>query len=171
MTTVRHLSTSECWHLLENETLGRLALIGDQDVPDVFPVNFLAHGGAVYIRTAHDSKLVRIAAHPVAGFEVDGADGDELWSVVVRGSIGRLTDQVEIERAGVTKLVSSNPRYKPFVLKLVAQTVTGRRFTRSDAPPTPETRSLPATGAHPAPTPHRDVPFKIPSLPPRVSDT
>lgn len=166
MTAATHLSTAECWNLLERETLGRLALIGDNDVPDVFPVNYVAHEGAIYVRTAHDSKLLRIAEHPVAAFEVDGADGDELWSVVVRGSIARLTDEAEIERVGVGKLASWSPRHKPFVVKLTGHVVTGRRFTKvedrrgarsmSRAAPPPSDQTA-AAG---------DALLKPPSLPP-----
>lgn len=166
MNSAMHLSTAECWDLLEHETLGRLALIGDNNVPDVFPVNYTAHEGAVYIRTAHDSKLVRIAEHPVAGFEVDGELDDELWSVVVRGSIARLTDEAEIERAGVGKLVSWSPRHKPFVIKLIGHVITGRRFPRAEDR-SDSRRPVRAAPVAPQPPEQHDELLKPPSLPPR----
>lgn len=123
-----HLGTAECWKLLEGEQFGRLALIGDHDIPDVFPVNFAAHEGSIYIRTAHDSKLVRVATDPVAAFEIDGSDGEYRWSVVIRGPIARLTDEAEIARSGIGSVRSESPRHKPYVLKLSGNVVTGRRF-------------------------------------------
>lgn len=169
MTTATHLTTAECWELLEHETLGRLALIGRDNVPDVFPVNYVSHEGAIYMRTAHDSKLVRIAEHPVAGFEVDSGEGDELWSVVVRGSIARLTDEAEIERVGVNKLSSWSPRHKPFVLKLTGHVVTGRKFAKTDGRREPRPLSR-ATPVPPAPTEASgDGLLKPPSLPPLAS--
>lgn len=172
MALMTHLSTAECWEMLQNETLGRLALIGDDDVPDVFPVNYLAHQGAIYVRTAHDSKLLHVATHPVAGFEVDGQrEEEEVWSVVVRGSIARLTDEAEIERAGAGRIASWSPRYKPYVLKLTAHTVTGRRFAKapqSDRPPRPPRPELPdwAVAAATEPDDASGHPYKIPSVPP-----
>ncbi|GAB2843501.1 pyridoxamine 5'-phosphate oxidase family protein [Microbacterium insulae] len=130
-----HLGTAECWGLLEGEQFGRLALIGDNDVPDVFPVNFVAHEGAIYIRTAHDSKLVRVATHPVAAFEIDGSDGEHRWSVVIRGPIARLTDEAEIARSGIGSVRSESPRHKPYVLKLSGNVVTGRRFPIAEERP------------------------------------
>ncbi|MFE7846323.1 pyridoxamine 5'-phosphate oxidase family protein [Microbacterium sp. NPDC057407] len=163
-----HLTTAECWTLLESETLGRLALIGDDGVPDLFPVNYVAHEGAIYIRTAHDSKILRIVAHPVAGFEVDGSEGDEVWSVVVRGAIARLTDDAEIERVGARRIVSWSPRQKPYVIKLTAHTVTGRRFVKVDRAPSRPVHPADRVAADPAPAAQpSDVPFNIPSLPPR----
>lgn len=129
---VSRLGTAECWRLLEGERFGRLALMGDGGLPDIFPVNVTAHEGSVYIRTAHDVKVARIAAHPLAAFEVDGTDEAARWSVVLRGAITRVLDDVEIERSGVTHLVTWSPRQKPYVIKLTATTVTGRRFPRTD---------------------------------------
>lgn len=166
--TPTHLTTAECWSLLEQETLGRLALIGDNGVPDLFPVNYVAHEGAIYIRTAHDSKLLRVVAHPVAGFEVDGSEGDEVWSVVVRGAIARLTDDAEIERVGARRIVSWSPRQKPYVIKLTGHTVTGRRFVKVDRPPARPVHPADRAADQAAPTDqHPNVPYKIPSLPPR----
>lgn len=166
MDRATHMTTAECWDRLEQETLGRLALIGDHDVPDVFPVNFIAHEGAIYIRTAHDSKLVRIVAHPVAGFEVDGEKDGQLWSVVVRGSIARLTDEAEIARAGVGRVASWSPRHKPFVLKLTGHVVTGRRFPRSDGR-SDVRRPVRTASVAADPPPSPDELLKPPSVPPR----
>lgn len=128
---VSRLDTAECWRLLEGERFGRLALVDDGGLPDIFPVNFTAHEGSVYIRTAHDVKVARISAHPLAAFEVDGTDEVTRWSVVLRGAAIRVLDEVEIERSGVTRLVTWSPRQKPYVIKVTAHTVTGRRFSRT----------------------------------------
>ncbi|MGN6220841.1 MAG: pyridoxamine 5'-phosphate oxidase family protein [Microbacterium sp.] len=128
---VSRLDTAECWRLLEGERFGRLALVGDGGLPDIFPVNFIAHEGAVYMRTAPDVKVARITAHPLAAFEVDGTDEVTQWSVVLRGAASRVLDEVEIARSGVTRLVTWSPRQKPYVIKVNASTVTGRRFART----------------------------------------
>lgn len=149
MTTARdgHLNTGESWQLLEGHDMGRLVVVDADDWPQIFPVNYVVSEGAIYIRTAADLKLVSVTSRSdsVGAFEVDGGDDEERWSVVVRGPLTLLRDEVEIERSGVRRLSTWSPRFKPHVLKLSAQTVTGRRFVREqaaetngrDAPPTP----------------------------------
>lgn len=166
---ISRLSTAECWTILEAEQLGRLALVDGDGLPDIFPVNFVAHEGAVYVRTAHDIKLLRITTHPFAAFEVDGEDGTTHWSVVVRGPVTRVRSGVEIERSGAAQLVTWSPRQKPFVIKVTASTVTGRRFARVTEHTPPITMPPPALdGLSPdQPGDHRAIPpDPIPSLRP-----
>lgn len=129
---VEHISTAECWELLQQSALGRLALVRDDGTPDIFPVNHLAHEGSLYVRTARDSKLLHIAHHPVAAFEVDGETESTRWSVVVRGPIERVTSDAELRDSGVRELRSWSPTHKLFAIRLTAHTVTGRRFAKSD---------------------------------------
>ncbi|WP_194409537.1 pyridoxamine 5'-phosphate oxidase family protein [Microbacterium cremeum] len=166
---VEHMPTAECWRLLEETPLGRLALVRADGTPDIFPVNYLTHEGSLYIRTARDSKLLHIAHHPVAAFEIDGETEATRWSVVVRGPIGRVDDDAELRESGVRRLRSWSPTHKLFAIKLTAQTVTGRRFAKtggragpalafesSAAPPVPPNPSREqARAERPTPIPHR----------------
>lgn len=173
-----HLDTAECWHLLEGQDVGRLVVAGTDDSPQIFPVNYAAHEGAIYIRTASDLKLISIESRTgvLGAFEVDGGGADERWSVIVRGPVAHLRDEVEIERSGVRRVSTWSPRFKPHVVKLTAQTVTGRRFLRTpDAPPAPSATTSPSTLASQVQaavsrdddTKHRDArPTTIPSFPP-----
>lgn len=167
--TISRLSTAECWTLLEGDQLGRLALVDGEGHPDIFPVNYVAHEGAVYVRTAQDVKLLRIATHPHAAFEVDGEDEATRWSVVVRGEATRVRGEVEIERSGVAHLVTLSPRQKLFVVKIVANTVTGRRFppTTEFSPPIVAPPPVSESSVPRPPDDHRGTrPDAIPSLPP-----
>jgi Predicted flavin-nucleotide-binding protein len=128
--TVERLTTAECWGLLQATRLGRLAAMHPDGGPDVFPVNYVAHEGALYIRTARDRKLSHIARHPAVAFEIDGDTDSAYWSVVVRGSAERLTDDEELGASGVRSLTTSSPTLKLFVIKLTAHTVSGRRFLK-----------------------------------------
>lgn len=143
-----HLSTADCWRLLETETVGRIALNG-ADAPEIFPVNYAASEGAVYIRTAADIKYSRTVLDAVAAFEVDGGDDESRWSVVIRGSLSRVRDEVEIERSRISRLVSWSPRFKPYVIKVTPHSVTGRRFTRSTDRPSasPQSDASPDTSS------------------------
>jgi len=163
---VERLSASECWEYLEQAEFGRLAVIHADGGPDVFPVNHLAHEGALFIRTARDAKLVHIAAHPLVAYEVDDVTGDPVWSVVVRGRAERVMRDDEIRDSGVRGLASWSPTSKFFAVKVTASAVTGRRFPRDAhtdhliafeqdavAPPEPQ-RPHASRGERPAPIPH-----------------
>ncbi|WP_426322951.1 pyridoxamine 5'-phosphate oxidase family protein [Microbacterium sp. E-13] len=165
---VERLPASTCWEYLQQAELGRLAVINADGAPDIFPVNHLAHEGSLFIRTARDAKLLHIAQHPLVAFEVDGATNDDLyWSVVIRGRAERVTRDDEIRDSGVRALRSWNPTAKFFVIKVVASSITGRRFRlhegRSDplrafegsvAPSVSTEPPHPARGERPAPIPH-----------------
>ena len=177
---VEQLGTAECWRLLERSSLGRLAVEGAGGVPDVFPVNFTVHSGAIYLRSAPGSKLMTIAARPAVAFEIDGEDPRFHWSVVVKGAARRLDSDAEIHESGVEALVSASPTAKHNFICISPSSVTGRRF-RKDAMREDEPASATATstGAHEPQRPPEDPrqrpgsegeeggPFPIPHFPPR----
>lgn len=132
---IEKLQTAECWRLLEHTQIGCLAVQSVDGSPDVFPVNFLAHSGSIYIRSAPGSKLLALAARPAAAFEVDGESVTYRWSVVVRGTAQALEIDVDSHDAAVLALVSWSPTQKRHFIRLTPTVVTGRRF-----------RVLPGTG-------------------------
>ncbi|MFT4136822.1 pyridoxamine 5'-phosphate oxidase family protein [Microbacterium sp.] len=125
---VEGLRHAECWEVLASLSLGRLAVLGLDGAPDIFPVDYLTHEEQIYVRTAPGSKLMDVAHDPRVAFEVD-AVGDELaWSVVVRGTAVRLDADDEIEASGVLELQSTNPTVKSNFLRITPREITGRRF-------------------------------------------
>lgn len=172
MMDVPRLSTADCWSLLERERLGRWAVTATDGMPDIFPVNYVAFEGAIYIRSAPDVKLVAISSQPQVAFEVDGHEGSEWWSVVIRGTAERIRDEVEIERTGITRMATASPRFKQHVIKLTPGVVTGRRFvvtaeepgTLRGAPPAHVTDSFDEPGSDPH---RRTRPDAIPAHRPR----
>lgn len=127
---ITELGTAECWSLLESVSIGRLAVTGLDGAPDVFPLNFTVHNGALYARSAHGAKVLDIATRPAAALEIDGEDDESHWSVVVRGAAARVDHDAEIRESGVLRLGSVNPASKPHVIRLTPATVTGRRFKK-----------------------------------------
>lgn len=165
-----HISTAECWKLLEAHDVGRLALVDPDNAPDIFPVNFVAYEGALYLRTAPDVKDVALVRNPECAFEVDGHDEAGWWSVVVRGAAARVDDPVEVERSGVGHLRTASPRHKPHVLRIAPRAVTGRRFpdrAADERPPTPQTSSGGTPTATSDDRGRGTRPQSIPSRPPR----
>ncbi|MFE5408086.1 pyridoxamine 5'-phosphate oxidase family protein [Microbacterium sp. NPDC056569] len=170
---VERLPASACWEYLQTAELGRLAVDNADGAPDIFPVNYVAHEGALYIRTARDAKLLHIAQHPMVAFEVDGAtDDDHYWSVVIRGRAERVTHDDEIRDSGIRRLVSWSPTAKFFVIKVLANTVTGRRFPQHAGRKDPlmafeGDATLPATPEPPR-QPRAERPAPIPHFTPRT---
>ena len=126
--SVQHLSTAECWELMEARSFGRLAVQGLDGMPDVFPLNYTVHDGSIYIRTARGSKLKAISVHPVAAFEIDGEDGGFSWSVVLRGSARRVAIDRELQESGVLALISASPTSKHDFICVTPVSISGRRF-------------------------------------------
>lgn len=132
MTVIETLSDAECWTLLASESFGRIA-VATTDGPDVFPVNYVAHDGALYFRSAPGTKLMEVAADGRVAFEVDGRFGDRAdpgrhWSVVVRGTAKRLDSDEEIEASGVLDLVTAAGGAQYNYVKIAPVAVTGRRL-------------------------------------------
>ncbi|WP_405372847.1 MULTISPECIES: pyridoxamine 5'-phosphate oxidase family protein [unclassified Microbacterium] len=128
------MATTECWSLIEAGSVGRLAVIGVDGMPDIFPVNYTVHDGSVYIRSAPGSKLLATTVHPVGAFEIDGEDRESYWSVVIRGVAEIVETDSEIHAAGVRALVSLSPTAKYNYLRVTPRSIAGRRFAkRSEA--------------------------------------
>src|SRR3954463_11149051 len=72
---VEVLSESACLSLLRSVDVGRLA-IAINNVPDIFPINFVMDGETVVFRTAEGTKLAGALLGVAVAFEADGYDGD-----------------------------------------------------------------------------------------------
>ena len=100
----QELTKAECFELLANEHLGRVAVVDDRG-PVVFPVNFVLDRHTVVFRTEQGTKLQAAARGSRVCFEVDRADegAHAGWSVIVRGEITEVTDRAELERLAVQR--------------------------------------------------------------------
>jgi len=70
----QELSKSECFALLAQESLGRVAVVDDQG-PVIFPVNFALDRHMVVFRTDEGTKLDAAARGSRVAFEIDGTAG------------------------------------------------------------------------------------------------
>lgn len=127
-TAVEDVPEAECWVLLAGGHLGRLAVIGADERPDIFPMDYLASGRHLFLRTGPGQKLVDLARNPHVAFEAEGDAEGFRWSVVLRGTARRLDRDDEIEASGVLDLQSTSPTGKYDYLEIAPVTLTGRRF-------------------------------------------
>ena len=127
------LSEAECWRLLGEARMGRLAMAPAGDV-NIFPVNFVVSGRALYFRTAPGEKLLELSVNPDVAFEIDGYDDAEAFSVVVKGVAERLESQTEIDQADKLPLAPWVPTLKYRWVRINPTAVSGRSFTIGPEP-------------------------------------
>jgi nitroimidazol reductase NimA-like FMN-containing flavoprotein (pyridoxamine 5'-phosphate oxidase superfamily) len=122
------LSTKECWELLRDSVVGRLAVTVDGR-PDIFPVNPVVDHGTIVFRTTAGTKLAATKGRDVA-FEADGYDVGtaRAWSVVAKGRAHEIWEVDEVLRALRLPLFPWHPGRKPRFVRLEPSSVTGRRF-------------------------------------------
>jgi nitroimidazol reductase NimA-like FMN-containing flavoprotein (pyridoxamine 5'-phosphate oxidase superfamily) len=121
------LSTEECWRLLDDDPVGRLAVVRAGE-PDIFPVNYVVDHGGILFRTAAGPKLAA-ARDRVVAFEADGytAQDGSAWSVVGKG-VARPIEEVDAVAAlRSARLDPWQSGAKPWLLRIDPRSVTGRR--------------------------------------------
>jgi nitroimidazol reductase NimA-like FMN-containing flavoprotein (pyridoxamine 5'-phosphate oxidase superfamily) len=126
---VEELSVSECWALLRDVPIGRLALLGGDEI-EIFPMNYLVDGGTVVFRTAHGTKLKLIGSGAPCTFEVDEIDVAEgiVWSVVLKGVAKPLRGHEEITASFDMEVPTWQAGPKPTYVRMTPHAVSGRRF-------------------------------------------
>ena len=129
--TIQELTNSECWQRLREAPFGRLAVVLDGR-PDIFPVNHVVDRGSLVFRTEAGTKLLGAVGQAVA-FEVDGyADASgEAWSVVVKGRAHEVRQLHDVLDTAALPLFPWHEGVKPRFVRIEAEQVSGRRFTRT----------------------------------------
>ena len=129
--SLRVLGEEECLRLLEQKRVGRLGFILGGS-PDILPVNYVVHDGAVVFVTAPGSKLEGATRGPVV-FEVDDVDETShgAWSVVVHGraqAIDRYAAPGLLHRMAELAVETWAPGPHPVTVRITSQYVTGRQI-------------------------------------------
>lgn len=89
VTYFTRLAEEECWALLGETEIGRLAWQGADGIV-VVPVNYQLLGRTIVFHTAVESSLAKLTDGTSVAFQVDEIDRDSAigWSVLVRGTAG-----------------------------------------------------------------------------------
>jgi nitroimidazol reductase NimA-like FMN-containing flavoprotein (pyridoxamine 5'-phosphate oxidase superfamily) len=125
----QHLAVEECWELLAAHRFGRLAFHLADEV-HLVPVNYLAEGGRVLVRTAEGSKLLGVHMNPDVAFEIDEVSTSSAWSVVLRGR-AHVLDGAEHERASAAIPTPWTGAGREEIISIEPAAISGRRFTPS----------------------------------------
>ena len=126
---LRALTIDECYQLLAEGAMGRLAYIARAGVPDIVPVNYALDDGDILIRSGPGPKLQAAERRDQIAFEVDAVD-DGLHtgrSVVVIGRARRLHASEQRHLAAAPGPWVSGPRHA--VIRIRPTRVTGRRLS------------------------------------------
>ncbi|MHB1288238.1 pyridoxamine 5'-phosphate oxidase family protein [Georgenia sp.] len=124
---IRDLTDLECWELLEANDLARLA-VSVEDRPDIYPITYVSHGGMLYVRTLHGSKLLGLVINNQVAVEVDHVHEDSATSVVVHGSARRLESEAEVQAASEQPLRTRLDIAEPGYVEIIPSEVSGRAF-------------------------------------------
>ncbi len=127
---LEELSEDQCWALLADERVGRLA-VSVANRPDIFPVNYRLDGSTVVVKTAPGFKLAAATLGTAVAFEVDRLDDEARtgWSVVIHGrasEIQRLEELLDADDLAVDPWAGGK---KNHYIRIEPTEVTGRRIT------------------------------------------
>jgi nitroimidazol reductase NimA-like FMN-containing flavoprotein (pyridoxamine 5'-phosphate oxidase superfamily) len=126
MSEPRHLevlTVEECFDLVRDQVIGRLAIGSDHGPPFVAPVTFVLDGTSVIFRSNPGEKFDAVDRHVT--FQVDGVDHHHRtgWSVLLQGRM-ELADDGEVAHLDLEPWIG--PR--AFWIRLVPDVITGRRL-------------------------------------------
>ena len=125
----QELTKCECFELLAQEHLGRVAFVDDRG-PMVLPVNFVLERHTVVFRSDEGAKLEAVSQGSRVAFEVDGIDAATRagWSVVIRGEAVEVTDPAELARLRELPVHPWAPGAKAHYVRVLPAVLTGRRI-------------------------------------------
>ncbi|SHJ77520.1 Pyridoxamine 5'-phosphate oxidase [Tessaracoccus bendigoensis DSM 12906] len=114
------IEADECWALLSEAEVGRIAWQGDNGI-SIVPVNFRLHGQTIVFQTADGGSLARLVEPTEVAFQADDIDGESVvgWSVQVQG----LTRSAEAEKEGQVSWLAGS---RPVWIAVTAGAITGR---------------------------------------------
>ena len=124
---VHHLSTEQCWRLLDFTKLGRLATAA-LGIVGIRPVNYIVDNETIVFRTAPGAKLLELAVSSPVAFEIDSYGPESAWSVVATGRAMIVTDTYEIARIERLPLIPWIATEKNIFVRIVVDGLTGRSF-------------------------------------------
>lgn len=126
---VTTLSSDECWEVLADRPVGRLATAAGGE-PEIFPVSFGIADGHVYFVTRPGSKLVELVINSRVAFEADEWTPETAVSVVVKGTAEILETDADLAPAEALGNIPFVDDGKTVWVRITPAEVTGRRLTR-----------------------------------------
>ena len=124
----REMRSAECWERIARAPYGRIATTAAGEI-DIFPVNHGVDRFSIVFRTALGTKLLELTINRRVVFEVDGIDGDEAFSVVVKGEAEQFDQPADVARAEELGITTWAPGQKDRWVRITPRDIQGRAFT------------------------------------------
>jgi nitroimidazol reductase NimA-like FMN-containing flavoprotein (pyridoxamine 5'-phosphate oxidase superfamily) len=125
----RALSEEECWERISAAPYGRIAASAAGEI-DILPINHGVMGRTIVFRTSPGTKLVELTIRNRVAFEVDGVDGPEAFSVVVKGLAEEFDREADVREAERTGVAPWAPELKDRWVRITPTSISGRAFRR-----------------------------------------
>ena len=138
-TSMIELSADECLGLLMSRRphVGWLAF-DDANGAEVFPMDYIADGRAIYFHTTPGSTLLAALEMQQVTFEIDHVESEpepgtaaareQSWSVLAFGRLRTLTDEDELAQVRRSRLRPWADDEHSYYLRMDVTTLAGRRF-------------------------------------------
>ncbi|MGI9825027.1 pyridoxamine 5'-phosphate oxidase family protein [Agromyces sp. Marseille-Q5079] len=127
----RELDAAECWKRIGSAPYGRIAAGAAGEI-DIFPVNHGVADGTIVFRTSPGTKLLELTIRHRVAFEVDGTDGSEAFSVVVKGDAEEFDHDAEVREAEKLGVTPWAPEEKDRWVRITPTEISGRAFQLPD---------------------------------------
>jgi len=123
------LTEAECWERLDTRELARIAWTTSTG-PQILPVNYVAHDGALWLRTTAHSSIAEQVDESQVAVEVDDLEPSSHvgWSVVLRGRAEAVYRDEDVP-AEVKALRSWASGVRPLWVQVKAEVMTGKRLS------------------------------------------
>lgn len=125
----RALSEEECWERISAAPYGRIAASAAGEI-DILPINHGVTGRTIVFRTSPGTKLVELTIRNRVALEVDGVDGPEALSVVVKGLAEEFDREADVREAERTGVAPWAPELKDRWVRITPTSISGRAFRR-----------------------------------------
>lgn len=142
---ITQLSAEDALKFLSERSLGRLA-ISINGRPDVFPVNYAIHARSpddvvVYIRASAGNKLFATAVGSPLALETDLVETETATSAILYGTARQVQYPDELQLVDSMGLTAWIADYKPEVIAIDVERISGRTFKLGPAPDNPLTET------------------------------
>jgi nitroimidazol reductase NimA-like FMN-containing flavoprotein (pyridoxamine 5'-phosphate oxidase superfamily) len=124
---IREMRSSECWERIAAAPYGRLVTSAAGEI-DIFPVNHGVDRYSIVFRTSPGTKLLELTVNRQVVFQVDGIDGDEAFSVVVKGDADQFDRPVDVAKAQELGISTWAPGRRERWVRITARDIQGRAF-------------------------------------------
>lgn len=124
------LGESDCWALLRNTSVGRIAYPTAGGGVEIFPINHIVDQGSIVFRTAAGTKLAGATNAAEVVFEADNSNIERgaAWSVIVKGHAEMITVANDLFESFDLNVRPWHASRKPYFVRVVPISTTGRRF-------------------------------------------